>query len=157
MSPDTAIIDLAGRPVARSVSPVLSEETASSTRVRKRDGSSEPIDVNKFVRAMSRCCAALRVATRTVSGLNDGATTRELDELSIHTAASLMAEQPDYSRLATRLLATYIDTRLGADRSLIVDSVVGMATRHSRKLDDAIEPAQSQVAVGGAVSFDETF
>ena len=62
-------------------------------RVTKRNGSSEPVDVNKIVRAVGRCCAGLndvdplRVATKTISGLYDGATTRELDRLSIQTAA----------------------------------------------------------------------
>ena len=84
-------------------------------RVSKRNGSREPVDVNKIVRAVSRCCVgladvdALRVATKTISGLYDGATTRELDQLSIQTAAALIAEEPEYSRLAARLLATYID------------------------------------------------
>ena len=51
----------------------------------------------------------MRVATRTISALADGATTRELDELSIRTAAGLIVEEPRYSRLAGRLLSTYID------------------------------------------------
>ncbi len=51
----------------------------------------------------------MRVATRTISGLVDGATTEELDELSIRTAAGLISEEPNYSRLAARLLATVID------------------------------------------------
>jgi ribonucleoside-diphosphate reductase alpha chain len=44
-----------------------------------------------------------------ISGLYDGATTRELDQLSIQTAAGLIAEEPSYAKLAARLLATYID------------------------------------------------
>ena len=51
----------------------------------------------------------MRIATKTISGLYDGATTRELDKLSIQTAAALIVEEPEYSRLAARLLATYID------------------------------------------------
>ena len=51
----------------------------------------------------------LRIATRTISGLYDGATTRELDELSIRTAASLIAEEPQYSKLAARLLTVFIE------------------------------------------------
>ena len=47
----------------------------------------------------------MRVATKTISGLYDGATTRELDKLSIQTAAALIVEEPQYSRLAARLLA----------------------------------------------------
>ena len=57
----------------------------------------------------SRCCVGLtdvdpmRVATRTISGLYDGATTRELDQLSIQTAAAHITEEPQYARLAARL------------------------------------------------------
>ena len=78
-------------------------------------GRLEPVDVNRIVRAVSRCCAGLdgvdpmRVATRTISGLCDGASTEELDTLSIRTATALMAEEPNYSRLAARLLSTVID------------------------------------------------
>lgn len=163
MSPETATLDLTGSPVAPWAPVSATDDSASSMQVRKRDGSLEPVDVNKIVRAVSRCCVglesvdALRVATRTISGLYDGATTRELDELSIHTAASLMADEPQYSRLAARLLATYIDKevagggvhafsqsiRLGAERGLIADSVAEMVVRHSRKLDDAVDPAQT--------------
>jgi ribonucleoside-diphosphate reductase alpha chain len=47
----------------------------------------------------------LRVATRTIGGLYDGATTEELDRLLIQSAAELIAEEPAYLRLAARLLA----------------------------------------------------
>src|SRR3546814_7997009 len=67
-----------------------------------------------MVRAVQACGEGLhavdpmRVATRTISGLYDGASTRELDELSIRTAALLTAEEPEYCRLAARLLAGVI-------------------------------------------------
>lgn len=83
-------------------------------RVRKRNGGLEPVDVNKIVRAVQRCADGLphvdimRIAVRTIGGLFDGATTRELDRLSIQTAAALIAEEPEYSRLAARLLDRYI-------------------------------------------------
>ncbi len=84
-------------------------------RVKKRNGALEPVDLNKIVNAVARCAEgllnvdAMRVATRTISALADGATTRELDELSIRTAAAFTVEEPNYSKLAARLLATYID------------------------------------------------
>ncbi len=71
--------------------------TGSPMQVRKRDGSLEPVDLNKIVRAVARCAEGLddvdpmRVATRTICGLYDGATTEELDDLSIRTAAALIA------------------------------------------------------------------
>src|ERR1700722_20831200 len=85
-----------------------------SMQVRKRNGDTEPVAVNKIVRAVDRCAGGLdavdplRVATKTISGLYDGATTSELDRLSIQTAAEMIGEEPQYSRLAARLLATYI-------------------------------------------------
>ncbi len=78
--------------------------------VRKRDGGLEPVDVNKIVRAVQRSSHglgqvdAIRIASKTIGGLYDGATTRELDTISIDTAASLIAEEPQYSKLAARLL-----------------------------------------------------
>ncbi|WP_304050631.1 ATP cone domain-containing protein, partial [Jatrophihabitans endophyticus] len=87
----------------------------SIMQVEKRNGDTEPVDVNKIVRAVERWCDdladvdPLRVATKTISGLYDGATTAELDRLSIRTAAEMIGEEPQYSRLAARLLAGYVD------------------------------------------------
>lgn len=130
----------------------------TTMRVRKRSGETEPVNLDKIVRAVGRCCAglhevdALRVATRTISGLYDGATTRELDQLSIQTAAALIAEEPQYSKLAARLLATYIDKEVrgqeihafsqavtGAHRlGLVNERLVAFVTRNARKLNDAL-------------------
>jgi ribonucleoside-diphosphate reductase alpha chain len=139
-----------------------SPEEASNTRmrVRKRNGSLEPVDVNKIVRAVTRCCNGLtdvepmRVATRTISGLYDGATTQELDQLSIQTAAALIAEEPQYSRLAARLLGTFIDKEVsnqeihafsqsiktGFEQGLISGRVFEFVSANSRKLNAAIDP-----------------
>jgi ribonucleoside-diphosphate reductase alpha chain len=127
-------------------------------RVTKRNGEREAVDVNKIVRAVNRCCSsldevdALRVATKTISGLYDGATTSELDRLSIQTAASLIAEEPEYSLLAARLLSTYIDKEVrnqgihafsqsitaGHRLGLINDRLQSFVCDSSRKLNDAI-------------------
>ncbi|HXP55028.1 MAG TPA: ATP cone domain-containing protein, partial [Streptosporangiaceae bacterium] len=83
-------------------------------QVRKRNGDREPVDVGKIVRAVQRYTGGLseidplRVATKTISGLYDGATTAELDRLSIQTAAEMTGAEPQYSRLAARLLASYV-------------------------------------------------
>src|SRR6202012_4142032 len=101
----------------------ISTPAAGAMQVRKRNGSLEPADVNKIVRAVSRCCEGLtavdplRVATKTISVLYNGATTQELDGLSIQTAAMLTAEEPEYSQLAARLLATYVAKEVRSSRS----------------------------------------
>jgi ribonucleoside-diphosphate reductase alpha chain len=144
------------RPSAPSATPRQSARTPM--RVRKRDGSSEPVNLDKIVRAVSRSAAGLvevdpmRVATKTISGLYDGATTRELDCLSIQTSASLIVEEPEYGTLAARLLATFIDKEVrgqeiqafsqsiaaGARLGLVNDRVVGFVQRYARKLNEAV-------------------
>jgi ribonucleoside-diphosphate reductase alpha chain len=132
--------------------------------VTKRSGEREPVDVNKIVRAVSRCCDglndvdAMRVALKTIAGLYDGATTRELDELSIRTAASFMAEEPEYSQLGARLLSGFIDKevqgqgihsfsqsiRAGFDAGLINERVQAFVEAHARKLNAALEASRTQ-------------
>lgn len=83
-------------------------------RVRKRDGNLQPVDVNKIVNVALACSTGLkevdpmRVAAKVISGLYDGASTKELDQLCIQTAALLIGEEPQYSKLAARLLARFI-------------------------------------------------
>jgi ribonucleoside-diphosphate reductase alpha chain len=130
----------------------------TTMHVRKRNGDTEPVDVNKIVRAVERCADGLdevdplRVATKTISGLYDGATTAELDRLSIQTAAEMTGEEPQYSRLAGRLLAGYIDKEvrgqgiasfsqsvsLGYAEGLIGEQTARFVKDNSRKLDDAV-------------------
>ena len=132
-------------------------------RVRKRNGSFETADVMKIVKAVGRCCDGLlgvdplRVATKTISGLYDGATTQELDQLSIQTAAMLTAEEPGYSQLAARLLATYIDKEVtnqeihsfsqsvaaGLRVGLISEATAEFVSANSRKLNDAIDESRN--------------
>ena len=135
-----------------------SRNTHSQMRVAKRNGEMESVDLNKIVKAIDRCCDGLnnvdtlRVATRTISGLYDGATTQELDELSIQTAASFMAEEPEYSFLAGRLLGNYIEKEVnnqniwsfsqsvetGYDVGIINEKLLSFVRVHSRKLNHAI-------------------
>jgi ribonucleoside-diphosphate reductase alpha chain len=134
-------------------------------RVGKRNGAFEPVDINKIVRAIARCCGglgsvdALRIATKTISGLYDGATTKELDKLSIQTAASLIFEEPEYSRLAARLLNGYVEKEVanqeiysfsqsigfGVKEGLIGERVARFVSENSRKLNDAIDQSRNDL------------
>lgn len=131
--------------------------------VRKRNGALEPVDVNKIVRAVQRSSDglahvdAIRIASKTIGGLYDGATTRELDTISIDTAASLIAEEPQYSRLAARLLLATIVKEVSAlnlhsfSQAIAYgyqEGVVSKATAefvqiHARKLNHAIDDTYS--------------
>lgn len=142
------------------------QETAQTTmRVTKRSGASEPVDINKIVKAISRCTYnlpnvdVLRIATKTISGLYDGATTKELDKLSIQTAASLIFEEPEYSRLGARLLNQYVEKEVrnqeihsfsqsiafGVKEGLIAPRVINFVSENSRKLNDAIDQTRNDL------------
>ncbi len=143
------------------------EETAAATtmHVRKRSGDLEPVDVNKIVRAVARCgqglenVDVLKIATKTIGGLYDGATTKELDNLSIQTSALLIGEEPEYSRLAARLLANYIMKEVenqeihsfsqsiaaGVKAGLMADKVGQFVSLNARKLNDAIENSRHEL------------
>lgn len=133
-------------------------DAATAMRVMKRSGRLEPVDVNKIVNAVARNTEGLLgvdpmvVSTRTIAALADGATTRELDELSIRTAAGLIVEEPHYSKLAARLLATYIDKEvrnqnipwfsesisLGRELGLISDEVDDFVQANAPTLNTSI-------------------
>jgi len=150
MQPETTTAQTA--PAHRDSSP------QTMMRVTKRNGTTEPVDLNKIVRAVNRSCRglaevdAMRVATKTISGLYDGATTSELDRLSIQTAASLVAEEPQYSRLAARLLSAYIAKEVGNQAihafsasianahqlGLVNARLATIVATNARKLNDAI-------------------
>ena len=141
------------------------ETAAPSMQVLKRNGSLEPVDVNKIVRAVQRCgqglthVDCLKVATKTIGGLYDGATTKELDNLSIQTSALLIAEEPEYSRLAARLLSNYVTKEVanqeihsfsqsiaaGYRAGLIAERVASFVTANARKLNNAIVPERSEL------------
>ncbi|WEN16810.1 ribonucleoside-diphosphate reductase subunit alpha [Rhodanobacter sp. AS-Z3] len=128
--------------------------------VTKRNGGQETVDVNKIVRAVTRSAEGLhgvdplRVALKTIGGLYDGATTQELDQLSIRTAAALTAEEPEYGQLAARLLGAYIDKEVsgqeiqsfsqsivrGAELGILNDRLRDFVAANARKLNDAIDP-----------------
>jgi len=152
--------------VVEHAAPATSDEAFALTpphnpgqmRVTKRNGGQEIVDVNKIVRAVTRSAEGLhgvdplRVALKTIGGLYDGATTQELDQLSIRTAAALTAEEPEYGQLAARLLGAYIDKEVsgqeiqsfsqsivrGAELGILNERLRDFVALNARKLNDAI-------------------
>lgn len=147
-------------PTAQQLFPdVRPQVPEAAMRVKKRNGSLEPVDVSKIIRAVQLCAAGLsqvdpmRIAVKTIGGLYDGSTTRELDQLNIQTAASLIAEEPEYSRLAGRLLANFVEKEVAAQNiysfsqsieagykfGLIGDECYEFVKANARKLNSAVE------------------
>lgn len=82
--------------------------------VVKRDGSGEPVKLDKITARIKKQTWELNtdyidymeVVKKTISGLHDGITTTELDNLAAETAASMTSSHPDYSLLASRIAIT---------------------------------------------------
>ena len=152
----------------------MSVETMSdpqtTMRVRKRSGSFEPVDVNKIVRAVSRCCVGLarrRRAARSPPRRSAGFTTGRPRASSISSRSrpprALIVEEPQYAKLAARLLGD-VHRQGGARtrrstpsrsrwrrRSGWAWSTIGWPSsspQNARKLNDAIDRrARSRVRV----------
>ena len=84
----------------------------SEIHVVKRDGTREPFDANKINLALVKASEGLpdqiskvvQVATELQLTLFDGITTEQLDEAVIHTALQNVKDDPDFDKIAARLL-----------------------------------------------------
>jgi ribonucleoside-diphosphate reductase alpha chain len=140
---------------------------AYSMRVKKRDGTTEPVSFDKVLSRIRKASRDLQVnadalAQRVLSGIYDGVTTTELDELSSQTASSLSSNHPDWGVLASRiaisnhhkktdssfskvmlLLSSQVNPKLGnAPISYVSDEVIRICSNPdmAAKLDAAIVP-----------------
>jgi ribonucleoside-diphosphate reductase alpha chain len=101
-----------------------------------------------------------RVADRALAGLHAGGTAADLDALAVRTAAELIAEEPEYSRLAARLLARTIAAEtaahgitafsdgiaLGHREGLIGDTTADFVAANAAALDAAVDTANAEGA-----------
>lgn len=124
--------------------------------VIKRDGSREEVKIEKILTAVNRACRgidnveSIEIAKRTISGLHDGSTTQELDRLSIANAVMLMAEEPNYSKVAARMLSESILKEVGRDSAfrdylkiaiesgMVADRVMGLVAENINAIEYAI-------------------
>ena len=150
-----------------NANPVIGQDfqSALKMRVKKRSGKFEPVDLNKIVSRVMSCCNGLntvdplRVATKAISGLYDGASTKELDNLCIRIASLMTSEEPEYSKLAARLLAKFISEEVetlgvrsfsesiayGNRKGLIADEINHFVAQNHEKLNAAIQPQRNEL------------
>ena len=133
--------------------------------VRKRDGSLEPVDIVQITKKVARFGAGLfninpyLVASKAISGIYDGVTTKELDTLLIKTAAMLIGDEPEYSKIASRLLTNFVDKEVnsqgltsfsksmayGYKVGLIHKSVADFVEQNQKELDTAIQEERCDI------------
>lgn len=82
--------------------------------VKKRNGQFEEAKLDKLTQRIERLKGDLNIepiiiAKKAADGLYDKISTKELDEILIQTSAFLTSVDPDYSKIASRLLASVIE------------------------------------------------
>jgi ribonucleoside-diphosphate reductase alpha chain len=129
-------------------------------KVTKRNMELEDVKLDKIVQSISTVATGeladldvFKIAQTTISGLYNNVSTRELDLLSIKTAASNVIEEPLYSKLAAKLLTNYIRKEVeqadlmsfsqsikeNHDNGLISDATNKFVQANARKLNAAIK------------------
>ena len=130
----------------------------------KRNGSREPLKLEKISSRIKKLTYGLnervdpdKVSTKVVSGLYDGVSSAELDQLSSETAASMVTVHPDFGKLAARIAITalykdvekdfsviakklydYINPKTGDKAGMISDEVYAVIQKYSQELDAMI-------------------
>jgi len=94
-----------------------------SIHITHRDGTKEPFNADKINRSIERAADGLldpiskviQVATETRLTLYDGITTEEMDHATINAAIQNVKDDPEYDRIATRLLLKTVYKRTLGD------------------------------------------
>ena len=94
-----------------------------TTTITKRDGSKAPFDANRINKSIERACFGLtdpiskviQIATETQLTLYDGVTTEELDLATINAALQNTQNDPEFDKIATRLLLKVIYKKVLGD------------------------------------------
>ncbi|MBI2475664.1 MAG: ribonucleoside-diphosphate reductase subunit alpha [Candidatus Taylorbacteria bacterium] len=91
--------------------------------ITKRDGTKEPFNADRINRSIERASIGLsdpiskvtQVGTDTQVTLYEGITTEELDQATINAAVQNIKEDPEYDKIATRILLKTIYKRVVGD------------------------------------------
>lgn len=110
--------------------------------ILKRNGTREPLKLEKIASRIKKLTYGLNervdpdvVSTKVVSGLYDGVSSTELDQLSAETAASMVTIHPDFGKLAARIGITALYKDVEKDFSIV-----------AKKLYDYINPKTNEKA-----------
>ena len=113
--------------------------------VIKRDGTKESFDANKINTAILKACEGLpdqiskvvQVATELQLTLFDGITTEQLDEAVIQTVLQNVKDDPDYDKIAARLLLKTVYKQILGD----YDTAEELKKLHAREFPKFVKAA----------------
>ncbi|KAJ2901068.1 ribonucleotide-diphosphate reductase subunit rnr1 [Coemansia aciculifera] len=134
--------------------------------VIKRDGTSEKVQFDKITARINKLSYGLdtnyvdsaAVAQKVISGVYQGVTTVELDNLAAETAAYMTVQHPDYAQLAARIaisnlqkethdtfsatikdLHAFINPKTGKHSPMVSDELAALVAEHAERIDAAVD------------------
>ena len=118
-----------------------------SLNITHRDGTKEPFNADKINKSIERAAFGLtdpvgkviQVATETKLTIYDGITTQEMDEATISAAVQNIKEDPEYDKIATRLLLKTIYK--GAIGNYDEDDAIDLNKKHQEYFSRYIKKA----------------
>ncbi|CAO3626822.1 unnamed protein product [Cunninghamella blakesleeana] len=133
--------------------------------VYKRDGRQEAVAFDKITARINKLCYGLdtnyvdpvAITQKVISGVYQGVTTVELDNLAAETAAYMTTTHPDYAILAARIaisnlhketkkafsqviedLYSYVNPKTGKSASMISEKMYQVVQKNAERLNSAI-------------------
>ncbi|GAN06255.1 ribonucleotide reductase large subunit RNR1 [Mucor ambiguus] len=99
--------------------------------VIKRDGSKESVHFDKITSRIAKLCYGLneefvipaQISQKVVSGVYQGITTVELDNLAAETAAYMTTSHPDFAVLAARIVISNLQKETDAKFSTVIEKL----------------------------------
>ncbi|KAL8824913.1 MAG: hypothetical protein Q9191_004732 [Dirinaria sp. TL-2023a] len=116
--------------------------------VYKRDGRKERVQFDKITARVSRLCYGLdsdhvdaaAITQKVISGVYQGVTTIELDNLAAETAAYMTVTHPDYAILAARIAVSNLHKQTKKQFSSVVDDLFHYVNPINHKAAPMISP-----------------
>ena len=126
--------------------------------VIKRNGKKEKVNLQKVLTRITSIQKDLQLdnvdpydlATKTCQGIYDGVTTKELDELSVELATGLVAQHPEYGKLASGIKVSSLHKETPESFSKCVDTLKSSVNfdkeflqtveKNAKKLNKMIKP-----------------
>ncbi|KAF2431954.1 ribonucleoside-diphosphate reductase subunit large [Tothia fuscella] len=139
--------------------------------VYKRDGRKERVQFDKITARVSRLCYGLdpehvdaaSITQKVISGVYQGVTTIELDNLAAETAAYMTVTHPDYAILAARIAVSNLHKQTKKQFSAVISDLYAYVNPKNNKLCPMISKETHDIVMkhadelNSAVVYDRDF
>jgi ribonucleoside-diphosphate reductase alpha chain len=129
-------------------------------QVIKRDGTREDVSLDKILRRIEWQMSGLNrkyvdpieISKKVVDGLVDGITTKELDILTMETAATLATIHPDYSTLAARIAISNLHKETNNSFAEAMNLIAGQTKILSPEFNEIVQ--NNKVIIDSKINYE---